>query len=136
MNIHDTRRATRVNDRERGAARINFLVVLLLIVVGCYSLTQYAPVAYQAFLYKDFMQDTINKATFIAPDQTTAWVEKQLRAGAGDFKMPHDMSVNVQNVNGHLEARVQWTQPIALPGYVYQYQFDHTARAAGFISSQ
>ena len=44
------------------------------------------------------------------------------------------MQVSVQNDNGRLAARVTWTRPVQLPGYVYQYNFDHTARSSGFIN--
>lgn len=118
---------------ERGGARLNFLIVAVIIAVVGYALYQYVPVAYQAFLYKDYMQETVTKASY-PPVQTTAWVEQQLRAGAKDYNLPPNMAVNVQSVNGRIEARVQWTRPITLPGYVYQYQFDHTVRSGAIAN--
>ncbi|MCA1592180.1 MAG: hypothetical protein LC754_05925 [Acidobacteria bacterium] len=118
---------------ERGGARFNFIIIVLLIAVGGYSLYQYAPIAYQAYRYKDYMQEIVNKAAF-PPGQSASWVETQLRAGTGDSPLPPNTIVQAQNVNGHIEARVQWTRPVTLPGYVYQYRFDHTARSSGFIN--
>lgn len=118
---------------EEGGARFNFLVFVLLIVLAGYSAYNYAPVAYDAYLFKDYMQETVNKAAF-PPGQTPEWVAQQLRAAAADYDLPPDMRVSVQNENGRIAARVTWSRPVKLPGYVYDYQFDHTARSSGFIN--
>ncbi|HVF57613.1 MAG TPA: hypothetical protein VM934_15765 [Pyrinomonadaceae bacterium] len=120
---------------ERGGARLNFLIVIALIAVVGYSLYQYAPVAYHAYLFKDYMQETINRAAY-PPGQTTTWVESQLRQSASEYQLPPDAVITAQNVDGRLEARVQWTRPITLPGFVYQDKFDHTAKSSGFIGSK
>jgi hypothetical protein len=118
---------------ERGGSRLNLLIVLLVIAVAGYAISQYAPVAYKAVVFKDFMQETVNKAAY-PPGQTNTWVEAQLRAAAREHDLPQDMYVNVQNQDGHIVARAQWTQPVNLPGYIYYYEFDHTARSSGFIN--
>ena len=118
---------------QRGGARFNFVVIILLIALAAYSAYNYAPVAYNAYLFKDFMQETVNKAAY-PPGQSPDWVEQQLRAAAKDYNVPSDMRVSVQNEDGHIAARVTWTRPVQLPGYVYQYNFDHTARSSGFIN--
>ena len=118
---------------QRGGARFNFLVAALLIGLAAYSAYHYVPVAYQAYLFKDYMQETVNKAAY-PPGQTADWVAQQLRAAARDYDVPPDMQVSVQNDNGRLAARVTWTRPVQLPGYVYQYNFDHTALSSGFIN--
>lgn len=120
---------------ERGGARLNFVVVAALLALAAYSAYNYAPVAYDAFLYRDFMQETVNKAAF-PPGQTTDWVAQQLRASAKEYDVPADASISVQTVSGQIVARVQWTRPVRLPGYIYQYKFDHTARSSGFINQQ
>jgi hypothetical protein len=118
---------------QRGGARFNFVVIILLIALAAYSAYNYAPVAYNAYLFKDYMQETVNKAAY-PPGQTADWVEQQLRAAAKEYDLPPDMRVSVQNEDGHIAARVIWTRPVQLPGYVYQYNFDHTARSSGFIN--
>ena len=120
---------------EWGGSRLNFLIVVLIIGAGVYSAYQYAPVAYSVLLYRDFMQETVNKAAY-PPGQPTAWVESQLRAGAKENNLPDDMFLNVQNQNGQIVARVQWTKPIRLPGYIYEYKFDHTVKSSNFINPQ
>ena len=118
---------------ERGGARFNFLVIVLVIGLAAYSAYNYVPVAYDAYRFKDYMQETVNKAAY-PPGQTTGWVEQQLRATAKDYDLPPEMQVNVQHQSGRIAARVTWTRPVRLPGYTYQYNFDHTAQSSGFIN--
>ena len=117
---------------QRGGARFNFLVVVLLIALAVYSAYNYAPVAYNAYLYKDYMQETVNKAAY-PPAKSNDWVTQQLRAAAKEYDLPEDADIKVQNEDGRIVARVSYTRDIQLPGYVYEYDFDHTARSSGFI---
>jgi hypothetical protein len=133
MIVTQNRRAV-VRDRgEGGGARLNFIMIVAVIALVGYSAYNYAPVAYNAFLFKDFMQETVNKAAY-PPGQTNDWVAQQLRSAATDYKLPPDMSVNVQREEGRIAARVQWSRPVQLPGYIYDYKFDYTVRSNGFIS--
>jgi hypothetical protein len=133
MNVAQHERCGRCDPGERGGARFNFIVIILLIALVAYSAYNYAPVAYNAYLYKEYMQETVSKAAF-PPGQTNDWVIQQLRAGAKDYNVPPDMNVNVQTEDGRIAARVQWMQPVQLPGYVYEYRFDHSVRSSGFIN--
>ncbi len=128
----DSKRTRRA---ERGGARINFLVVAAVIGLAGYSAYNYVPVAYNAYLFKDFMQETVNKAAF-PPPRSGDWVRQQLRAAAPQYHVPDDADIRVQNENGRIAAHVTWTLPVQLPGYVYEYTFDHTARSSGFINPQ
>ena len=118
---------------ECGGSRFNFILVILLIVLAAYSAYNYAPVSYNAYLFKDFMQETVNKAAY-PPAKGTDWVAQQLRDAAPEFDLPEDADIRVQNENNRIVARVTWTRSIPLPGFVYEYDFDHTARSSGFIN--
>src|ERR1044071_7889892 len=120
---------------ERGGSRLNFIIVAAIILLAAYSAYNYAPVAYRAFLFKDYMQETVNKAAYMQ-GQMTEQVVQQLRMGGKEYDVPSDALINVQNEAGQIVARVQWTRPVKLPGYTYQYKFDHTARSSGFINPQ
>jgi hypothetical protein len=120
---------------ERGGSRLNFLIVATIIALAAYSAYNYAPVAYQAFLFRDYMQETVNKAAY-PPGQANEWIAQQLRASAKQYDVPEDALINVQKEEGQIVVRVQWTRPVKLPGYTYQYKFDHTARSSGFINPQ
>ena len=120
---------------ELGGSRLNFIVVALIIALIGYATYNYAPVAYNAYLYKDFMQETVNKAAY-PPGQPNEWVTMQLRAAAKEYNLPENTLINVQKEDGRLTVRVQWSRPVKLPGFIYDYQFDHTVRSSGFINPQ
>lgn len=120
---------------EKGGSRVNFIIILAILGLAAYSAYNYAPVSYHAFIFKDFMQETVNKAAY-PPGQTNEWIAQQFRSAAKDYDLPTDMYVNVQKEGGQIVARVQWTRPIKLPGYTYQYTFDHTVHSSGFINPQ
>jgi hypothetical protein len=120
---------------ERGGSRLNFIIVFAIIALAAYSAYNYAPVSYNAFLFKDTMQDTVNRAAY-PPGQTTEWVTQQLRKSAKEYGVPDNAYINVQKDGGQIVARVQWARPVKLPGYTYQYTFDHTVRSSGFINPQ
>jgi len=117
---------------QRGGARFNFVVIILVISLAAYSAYNYAPVAYKAYLYRDFMQETVNKAAY-PPAKSSGWVAQQLRDAAKEYDLPEDTDIKVANENGRIVAHVSYTRDIQLPGYVYEYDFDHTARSSGFI---
>jgi len=118
---------------ELGGARLNFLIVAAVIGLAAYSAYQYVPVAYSAFRYKDVMQETVNKAAF-RQESSVSWTTAQLRAAASEAGLPADARVEVQSQNNRIVARVRWTRPVPLPGYVYQYDFDHTATSSSVFN--
>lgn len=120
---------------ERGGSRLNLIIILALIALGAYSAYNYAPVSYNAFLFKDYMQETVNKAAY-PPGQSNEWIAQQFRKAAKDYDLPDNAYINVQRDGGQIVARVQWTRPVKLPGYTYQYTFDHTVHSSGFINPQ
>ncbi|MDQ3920166.1 MAG: hypothetical protein M3348_17010 [Acidobacteriota bacterium] len=117
---------------ERGGARFNFVALVLVIALAGYSAYSYAPVAYDAYRFKDFMQEVVNKAAY-PPPKSGQWVTEQLRAAGDEYDLPEDAQINVQNENGRIAAHVTYTRLVRLPGYTYEYNFDHTARSSGFI---
>jgi len=117
---------------QRGGARFNLLLFIILIALAVYSAYNYAPVAYNAYLYKDFMEETVNRAAY-PPSKSNDWIAKQLREGGKDYDLPTDAEIKVQNEDGRVAAHVTWTRAVQLPGYVYEYNFDHTARSSSFI---
>lgn len=116
---------------ERGGARLNLVVVLAVITVAAYSGYQYIPVAYQASLFKVYMQDTVDKA--VATGKDTAWVESQLKTAEADYDVPPDAVFRVEKREGRIEASARWTRPVNFPGYTYAYEFDHTVRSTNFL---
>jgi hypothetical protein len=118
---------------EWGGSRLNLIIILAVLALAAYSAYNYAPVSYHAFLFKDTMQDTVNKAAY-PPGQTPEWITQRLRLSAKEYDLPDNAYINVQKEGGQIVVRVQWTRPVKLPGYTYQYTFDHTVRSSGFIN--
>ena len=127
----ETRRS-RATSGERGGSRLNLFITLVIIGVVGYSALQYMPVAYHAYLFKDDMQETVNLAAGSSRDMD--WVKTKLRERANENSLPQDAAIDVQTREGRIEARVRWTRHIALPGYVYQYNFDHTVMSSTFLA--
>src|SRR3954468_9273242 len=93
---------------EIGGSRVNFLIIAVIIALAAYSAYNYAPVAYDAFLFKDYLQETVNRAASPA-GQPAEWVPQQLRSSSKGYALPSDACINVQKEEGQIVARVQWT---------------------------
>ena len=127
---------TRRRRAEAGGSRLSFLLAVAAIGLVGYAVYQYAPVAYDAFKFKDFMTRTVDKASY-PPGQPVEWVESQLRAGAREHGLaPEDLTLDVRNVGGRIVARAQWTRPVKMPGFIYDYNFDYTAKSSGFLNTK
>ena len=73
---------------ERGGSRLNLIIILAVLALGAYSAYHYAPVSYHAFVFKDYMQETVNKAAY-PPGQSNEWIAAQFRKAlkGGDIDM-------------------------------------------------
>ncbi|MGH9941688.1 MAG: hypothetical protein ACRD9R_04920 [Pyrinomonadaceae bacterium] len=118
---------------ERGGSRVNLLIFLLVLAVVGYGAYQYVPVAYRAQLLKVYMQDTVNSAA--AADRTSEWMRQQILRSREDYGIPPEATVNALKQGGHLELHVKFTRPVPLPGFVYDYKFDHTVKSRGFLTT-
>ena len=103
-----------------------------MLAVVAYVGYQYVPVAIRAYQFKDLMQQTVDKAAALG--QGGEWVKTQLKASYADFGVPPDAVVNSAQREGRVEASVQFTRPIPLPFYIYQYNFDHTVRSSELLT--
>jgi len=111
---------------ERGAARMKFIIVLVVIAVAGYMAFQYIPVAYQASRFKTRMQDVVTEAA--AAGKGTEWVKSQLEASAEDNGVPKDAKIVPTMKGARMAVTVQFTRPVnLLPIWTINYNFDHTA---------
>jgi hypothetical protein len=117
---------------ERGGARLKFIIVLAVMALVAYSGYQFIPVAYQAYQIKDLMQHDVDTA--VALGRPTSWIKEQLVKSSPDYGIPPDAIITPTQQDNRMQVRVQYTQPIEFPGFVYNYEFDHTARSATFLS--
>ena len=51
-----------------------------------------------------------------------------------DYGIPANAIITPLQEDNRVQVRVQYTQPIEFPGFVYNYEFDHTARSSTFLS--
>jgi hypothetical protein len=116
---------------ERGQGRLKFLIVLTIIGVIGYVIYQYVPVAYDAYLLKDFMQHEVDVAA--AQGYKADWVKQQVVRKGPEYNMPSEATVEPVLKEGRMEVRVNFTRQIPLPGYVYDYNFNHTAKSTQFL---
>lgn len=117
---------------ERGGARVKFLIVVAIIGTVAYAGFQFIPVFYQAYQLKDLMQHDVDTA--VALGKPAAWVKEQLIKSGPEYGIPADAVITPILQDNRMEVRVQFTQPVVFPGYIYSYEFDHTAKSATFLS--
>jgi len=117
---------------EQGGARLKFIVVVLVIALVAYLGYLYVPVAYQAYLFKDLMQHNADVASTQGYDP--AWVKNQLTKASPEYGVPTDATILSVHKDNRMEITVQFTKPIAFPGYTYNYTFDHTVKSTAFLT--
>ena len=117
---------------ELGGARLKFLIVILVLAALAYVGYLYIPVAYDAYLYKDLMQHDVDVC--VTQGYQASWVVEQLTKAAREYNVPSNAIITPVQRDNRIEVRVQFTRPIDLPGYTYQYEFDHTARSTAFLT--
>jgi len=122
----------KVTQSEIGSARLKFMVVLAVIAVLAFIAYRMVPVAYHAYLFKDWMQHTVDMAA--AQGHQPAWVREQLEKSLPEYEIPKNALIAPTTRDGRIEVRVQFTTPVEFPGYTYEYEFDHTARSTAFLT--
>ena len=117
---------------EEGGARLKFLIVLAIIAAVAYAGYQFIPVVYSAYQIKDLMQHDVDTA--VATGKPASWIKEQLVRSSAEYDIPADAVITPNQQDNRMEVRVQFTHPIEFPGFVYNYEFDHTAKSSTFLS--
>ncbi len=124
---------TRVSNKsEHGGARLKFLIVAALIFIGAYATYQFVPIAYQSYQLKDLMQHDVDTA--VALGKPASWVQDQLVKSSEEYGIPSTALITPLQEDNRVQVRVQFIKPIEFPGFVYNYEFDHTAKSSTFLS--
>ena len=118
---------------ERGGARLNFLIVMVVIATLGYLGFQAFPVFYLSHNFGTFMQDTVDMAA--ATDKKPAWVEQQLKTTMPEYNVPPEAVVKSAISQGYVEAQVRFTRTINLIVTDYKYDFDKTVRSSTGVTS-
>ncbi len=122
----------RMKSNERGGARLKFIIAIAVFATVVYVGYLYLPVAVDAYYFKDVMQNKVNMAA--AQGYEAGWIKDQLVKSGPEYHVPADAIIASEQNDGRVEVRVQFTRPIQLPGYTYNYDFDYTAKSTTFLT--
>ncbi|MGI8494849.1 MAG: hypothetical protein ACR2L1_06000 [Pyrinomonadaceae bacterium] len=123
---------------EHGGAGIKFLIVLLSLVLAANAAFNYIPVAYEGENFKQEMHTIVVQGMAIPTngvDPISAMKTKLINS-AKDYDLPAAF-VDVRRNNNITSARVKYSKQVSLLPfgiYNYNYEFDHTATPAGFLT--
>jgi hypothetical protein len=117
---------------ERGGARLKFIIAIAVFVAVLYTGYLYVPVAYEAYEFKDLMQNRVDLAS--TQGYEAGWIKDQLVKSAPDFHVPPDAVITPAQRDNRMEVHVQFTRPITFPGFTWNYDFDYTAKSTAFLT--
>jgi hypothetical protein len=118
---------------EQGGARLKFLIVAAIIGSVAYAGYQLIPVFYRDYQIKDLMQNDVNTAANLG--KPSSWIKDQLVKNSEEYGIPADAIITPQQQqDNRMEVRVQFTLPVEFPGFVYNHEFDYTAKSATFLT--
>jgi hypothetical protein len=117
---------------ERGGARLKLVVFIAIFAIVVYVGYLYVPVAVDAYQFKDAMQNKVDLAATQGYD--VSWVRDQITKSLPDYHVPAEAIITPAQRENRVEVRVQFTRPISLPGYTYNYDFDYTAKSTTFLA--
>ena len=118
---------------EQGGARLKFLIVAAILGSVAYAGYQLIPVYYRDYQIKDLMQNDVDTAANLG--KPASWIRDQLVKNSAEYGIPEDAIITPQmQEDKRMEVRVQFTLPIEFPGFVYNHEFDHTAKSATFLT--
>ena len=119
---------------ELGGARAKLLVFLVLFGAVIYGGYLYVPVAIDSYYFRDVMQSKVEQA--MAQGYDGVWLKDQLVKVGADYHVPADAIITPSVSGGRMEVRVQFTRPISIPGYTYNYEFDYTVHGSTFLTGK
>jgi len=117
---------------EQGGARAKLIIFIVVFALVIYAGYLYIPVTIDAYYFKDIMQSKADQAVVQGFD--SGWVTEQLKKSGRDYNVPDDAAITAGQKEGRMEVHVQFTRPISLPGYTYNYEFDHTVKSTTFLA--
>lgn len=125
---------TKARASEQGSARLKFVILMAIFAVAAFAGFQLLPTAYEAYQLKDLMQTQVDTALGVG--KPPAWVRDQLLKNAKDYGIPADAVIEPQINDNRMEVRVRFTKPIDFQVFVWNYEFDYTAKSITYISTK
>ena len=121
-----------MKSNEQGGARLKLVIAMAVFAIVVYAGYLYVPVAVDAYYFQDMMQNKVNLAA--AQGYEAGWIKDQLVKGGAEYHVPAEAIITPVQKDGRVEVRVQFTRPIAGPGFTYNYDFDYTAKSTTFLT--
>lgn len=124
---------------ERGGAGVKVLIVVALLALVFNAGLNYVPVAYNGASLKEEMQTVVVQGSALpsAAQKPTVVVKNRLQKVIAESDVPADTLLEVKQSTGFVQARIAYTKQVNLLPfgiYKYNYEFDHTAVPAGFLT--
>src|SRR5688500_20242079 len=116
---------------ERGSGRVQFLIVMTVIVATAYAGYLYVPVSFRAHAYKDLMQHYADVAATLGYEPS--WAGEQLLKSTVVYDVPPDAIITRFTGDDRVEARVDYTRLIEDAGFHCTSQLEHTDQTAAFL---
>ncbi len=133
--------STKNRKSERGGAGVKALIAVAVLALVFNAGINYVPVAYNGASLKEEMQTVVVQGSALPniSQKPVDVVKNRLKKVLTDNNIPADAFVEVKDVKGIMQARIAYTKQVnMLPFgiYKYNYQFDHTAVPAGFLTKE
>lgn len=112
------------NRRELGEGQIGCLIGVIFLLLGALVAYRMVPIKIKAAEMRDTVKDEAKSAGTHNDNQ----IRKTIIATADRLQLPlKDSDVKVERKSGNIYVEVKYTVPVEFPGYVYQWNFVHTA---------
>jgi hypothetical protein len=121
----------KVKTNEQGGARLKLVIAIAIFAAVLYAGYLYVPVAVDAYQFKDSMQNKVDMAT--AQGYEAGWVKDQLTKSGPEYHVPPNAIITPAVRDNRIEVRVQFSRPISVVGFTYNYDFDYTAKSTAFL---
>jgi hypothetical protein len=116
---------------ERGEGNLGCILWLLVLGLAVMISVKAVPVKIASAEMYDYMDEVARSA---GVNTTAEDIEKALLQRAADLKLPLDKDhVTVERQGDRVRMRVEYTVPVELPGYTYNWHFVHELDRPIFI---
>src|SRR6266849_733990 len=92
---------------EQGGARLKFIIAMVVFALVIYVGYMYIPVAFDAYYFKDIMQNKVDVA--VTQGYEASWVRDQLVKSEAEYHVPSNATITPAQKDNRIEVRVQFT---------------------------
>ena len=114
----------RKSRRERGESQFGCLLGLILLGIAIFVAWKMIPVKVKAAEMRQTVVDEAKSAGTHNDERIKAAIMAKAREDALPLT---EEDINIVRANGEITVTVNYTVPIAFPGYTYQWHITHTA---------